>query len=520
MSTNAPENTAPNVAAPNVAARENFTIAQFASSNCLPTLPEVASKLIELAQQEDPDFREVARVIRTDPVVSGKVMKTVNSALFGFRPKVETIEDAVNKLGLNMIRTLLLSFHLAQHDGRDAEMERVWQEHWRSSLTQAVFAELIAQQMGLEPSAYFLAAMIQDIGILAMLSETPRVYVDSVLDRAKFPTVAAAERSVMGFCHVNVSAEIIRNWGLSERFEKAILHHHDRVHRVLTADEDPITAVVQASNLGAAVVLSGSTNASLDYTLDQWIDFLQTQFSILPAQAKEMISEVNSLVSEYSVLFRFNIGESVRAEHVVAKAQDMLQTIALANQMELISNTKTSQKNRVENHDLYRDELSGLHNRRFVNEHLSDLMASAIKKKRAVALLFLDVDEFKSINDNLGHKTGDQAIVHVAQWLQESIRRDDFAIRLGGDEFLVILDSIKLDQFRVVADRIAGEIPPMPVDDESIEIRLSVGGTFYQPAKGDQPDPNWLIDQADRSMYVAKRSGGGCVSIQQFNGMN
>ena len=501
-------------------APEEFTIAQFASSNCLPTLPEVASKLIELAQQEDPDFREVARVIRTDPVVSGKVMKTVNSALFGFRPKVETVEDAVNKLGLNMIRTLLLSFHLAQHDGGDPDMERVWQEHWRSSLTQAVFAELIAQHLGVEPSSYFLAAMIQDIGVLAMLSEAPRLYIDQILDRAKFPTVAAAERSVLGFSHVNVSAEIIRNWGLSSRFEQAILHHHDRVHRVLKADDDPITAVVQAANLGTAVVLSSSTNDSLGYTLDEWMDFLQTQFDILPDQAKEIISEVNSLVNEYSVLFRFNIGESVRADRVVAKAKDMLQEIALMNQMELVSNKKTSQKNRVENHDLYRDELSGLHNRRFMNEHLSDLMASAINKKRAIALLFLDVDQFKSINDNLGHSVGDKAIVHVAEWLRASIRSDDFAIRLGGDEFLVILDSIKLDQFRVVADRVVGEIPLMPLDDESIEIRLSVGGTFYQPVKGDRPDPNWLIDQADRSMYVAKRSGGGCVSIQQFNGMD
>ncbi|MGB7346297.1 MAG: GGDEF domain-containing protein [Pirellulaceae bacterium] len=502
-----------------ITANDPYTVKQFSTSNCLPTLPEVASKLIELAQQEDPDFREVARVIRTDPVVSGKVMKTVNSALFGFRPKVETIEDAVNKLGLNMIRTLLLSFHLAQHDSDQAELEPIWQDHWRSSLTQAVFAELIAEQLGVEPSAYFLAAMIQDIGILAIVSEKPRLYVDSILDRGKFPTVAAAERSVLGFCHVDVSAEIIRNWGLAARFEQAVLHHHDQVVPAPDKDDDPIVAVTRAASLGAAVVLSSSNSDALDDMLDQWTDCLKTQFDITPEQANEMISEVNALVNEYSVLFRFNIGESVRADRVVAKAKDMLQEIALANQMALVASKSTSRKNRIENHDLYRDELSGLHNRRFMNEHLSDLMASAINKKKPIALLFMDVDQFKRINDNLGHSIGDQAIQHVANWLQSSIRSEDFAIRLGGDEFLVILESITMPQFRVVAQRVASEIPPMQLDSDSIEIRLSAGGTFYQPATGDRSDPNWLIDQADRSMYVAKRSGGGCVAIEQYNGM-
>ena len=497
-----------------------FTIDQFASSNCLPTLPEVASKLIEIAQQEEPDFKEVARVISSDPVISGKVMKTVNSALFCFRPAVDTIEEAVPKLGINMIRTLLLSFHLSQHGGARAEMQDVWQEHWRSSLTQAVFAELIAQRLGLDPSAYFLAAMIQDIGVLAMMAEAPHDYLDSVLDRTKFPRVAAAERSVFGFCHVDVSLEIVRDWGLAERFELAVAHHHDQVLAPLRKGDDPIVAISQAANLGASVVLSKNTTGSLDISVDQWTDCLKRQFDISPEQAKEMITEVNSLVNEYSVLFHFDIGEGVRADRVVAKANDILQQIALANQLELVSTKKRSAaKKRGFDDELYIDDLSGLHNRRYMNERLNEIMENAIKKRKAMALLFMDVDRFKSINDNLGHNIGDQAIVHVAKWLKKSIRKNDSAIRLGGDEFLVILEAVSQEQLRTIADRIAGCVPPMDIGREELEIRLSCGGSFYQPKKGDSANPNWLIDQADRSMYDSKRRGGGCVSIECFEGI-
>ncbi len=206
-----------------------FSIDQFASSARLPSLPHVAAKLIELAQQEDPDFAEVSRAIQSDPVVSGKVMTTVNSALFGFRPKVETIRDAVNKLGVNMIRTLLLSFHLARHKPGQPDLEPLFQNHWRSSLTQAVIAELIAEQIQQESASCFLAAMVQDIGILAMLSEAPEIYLSNIVKRNAFPNVAAAERSIFGFSHVDVSIAIIRKWGLSSRFENAIRHHHDQV---------------------------------------------------------------------------------------------------------------------------------------------------------------------------------------------------------------------------------------------------------------------------------------------------
>ena len=92
-----------------------YSIEQFANRKRLFSLPEVASRLLQVAQQETPDFAEISRIIRADPAICGKVLSTVNSALFGFKQKIETIEEAIQKIGLSLLRTILLGFHLSSN---------------------------------------------------------------------------------------------------------------------------------------------------------------------------------------------------------------------------------------------------------------------------------------------------------------------------------------------------------------------------------------------------------------------
>lgn len=477
--------------------------------------------MVEIAQMDEPDFGEISRVIRADPVVSGKILKTANSALFGFRHKIESIEHAIPKLGITLLRTLILGFHLARHKTHQQQLEPVFQDLWRCSLTQAAFAELIAEEfLVADPPTSFLAAMLQDIGILAMVSEAPADYLATVLSRSSFPNVAAAERSHFGFSHVDVSTEIIKQWGLEESFGDAIRHHHDKVVSSKPNPAQRLKVVLQAANLGTAVLFTKRSSAtSLNSSLDQWIGFMEFHFGLTGMQAEQLITEVDRRVVEYSTLFKFNIGEGSDSEDAVAAAMEMLQEIALKNQVELMSRKRPKLALRDEDNELYRDSLSGLYNRRFMNEHLSDRLAKRIKKKKPIALLFLDVDKFKTINDSYGHSAGDQAIRHVASWLTQSIRNDDLAIRLGGDEFLVILQSVKEDHFEKIANRIVQEVPPFELPGaKHIDVSLSVGCAIYQPVRGDATDANWLIDQADQSMYQAKKAGGNSVSVQKFTG--
>ncbi len=496
------------------------SISEFAESNRLPTLPEVALKLVQVAQQDEPDFRELSRIIRSDPVISGKILKTVNSALFGFRHKIEAIEQAIPKLGTTMLRTLILSFHLSQHESHQKELEPVLQNLWRSSLTQAVIAELIAEQIvGADPPTFFLAAMLQDIGILAMVSEAPAEYLENILDRARFPDVTTEERNYFGFSHVDVTMEILKRWGMGDSFGDAIQHHHDRVVPHIKGANNQLAVALQAASQGTEMLFSNrDSTIPLEVAVDNWASFLKSHLGIDEAHASEIVGEIDKGVNQYSALFSFNIGQNISSERLVAKAKSLIEEIALENQLKLLEQSK-SRKRDVDDEAMYRDSLSGLYNRRYMHKKLGELMEVSIQKLTPLAFLFFDVDKFKSINDNHGHAAGDKTIQHIAEWLGKSTRKHDFAIRLGGDEFLVVMQQIKEMDLENVVRRIASDIPALELPSkELMPVSLSVGCTFYQPQKGDTPDPNWLIDQADQLMYHSKREGGGSFSIQKHEG--
>ncbi|HMO14441.1 MAG TPA: GGDEF domain-containing protein [Pirellulaceae bacterium] len=498
----------------------DYTVEQFANTSRLPTIPEVALRLLQIAQQQDPDYDEICRVIRSDPAISGKILKTVNSALFAFRQKIETIEESVPKLGLTLLRTIVLSFYLSRHDQNDARLQPVLQDHWRSSLTQAVFAELIAARLRYaDPEQCFLAAMLQDIGILAMLSEAPDAYLDHVLEFARFPNVLTAEYSFFGFSHVQVSALILERWGLSESFGNAILQHHDRVTMTAQTQKGQLAIVLQAANQGAELLLSNRGSQSpFTAAVEEWANFLHTKLGVNGSQADEIISEVVGKVNEYRALFNFDIGSGVCPDRVIFEAKMLLQEIALNNQMELIRQSKmrtTADMDEL----VYRDSLSGLYNRRYLGDVFANMFEKSIKRRESVAAIYIDVDKFKPINDAYGHSVGDQTIQHVAKWLGRSIRRQDLAFRLGGDEFLVILQNIKLQDLQSVAARISHDMPPLETPDGRIvPISLSTGCVYYLPEQGDSVDPNWLIDEADHSMYKSKRNGGKQLTLRQFIG--
>ncbi len=490
-------------------------IKQVAGNKRLPTLPAVAQKLIELAQQDEIELHEVCQVVRSDPAVSGKILKTANSALFGFRARVESIEEAVPKLGTSMIRTLILSFHLAANSQGETEYQSYYQQMWRNFLTQAVFAELIAEQTDCDQASCFMAGLLQDIGVLAMLSEFGDEYIENVLERASLPDVADAERRHFGFSHIDISEQIVQQWNLGKRYWSAIRHHHDHMTPVDVAETDFLKTILQAASLGASVVASRrASKRRLDELLHTWIDFLELHFQLEQDVAHSLISEVNERVREYSVVFDFKIDDGIQTNRVIADAKELLQELAIQNQMKAMNNGTAPNDPSPEQDEMFRDCLTGLYNRRFLNQCLNQKIKSWIDKRKPIAMLFLDVDKFKSINDEHGHRIGDNAITHVAQWLMETTRATDYVVRLGGDEFLVIMQ-LKQSLCEKIANRIVEEIPVLPIDGgQDLPMSLSIGCVHYQPKRRENHDASWLIDQADQLMYSVKKNGGAGLSMQ------
>lgn len=174
-----------------------------------------------------------------------------------------------------------------------------------------------------------------------------------------------------------------------------------------------------------------------------------------------------------------------------------------------------SERKREENRRLQEariDPLTGLYNRRALEEMLPQAMARADRDDKPLALLFIDLDGFKAVNDNLGHDAGDAVLRDVAARLRAHVRQTDTLVRLAGDEFTVVLERLQggLPAARQVAQKLVDRLAqPFELDLGVARIGASIGVAIYLPGSGESAAG--LIKTADGWMYQAKRAGKGCV---------
>jgi diguanylate cyclase (GGDEF)-like protein/PAS domain S-box-containing protein len=166
----------------------------------------------------------------------------------------------------------------------------------------------------------------------------------------------------------------------------------------------------------------------------------------------------------------------------------------------------------------HHDTLTGLPNRALAIDRMERAIAHAKRSQTKTALLFIDMDNFKAINDSLGHTMGDMMIQILAMRLQENLRETDTVSRQGGDEFLIILNDIQtIDDVSVIADKLLAEIQkPIVLETHTLASSISIGIALY-PNDGDTFET--LLQKADTAMYQAKENGGNayCFFSEEMN---
>ena len=165
-------------------------------------------------------------------------------------------------------------------------------------------------------------------------------------------------------------------------------------------------------------------------------------------------------------------------------------------------------------HQAFHDALTGLANRALFRDRLEHALARAARSLTSLAVLFLDLDDFKLVNDSLGHGAGDELLVAVAARLMGSLRTGDTAARFGGDEFAVLLEETNdPEDAYLAAERILADLrPPLWVKERSMTVHASVGIAY---SKIGAEDPAELLQAADVAMYAAKARGKNCYEVYQ-----
>lgn len=156
-----------------------------------------------------------------------------------------------------------------------------------------------------------------------------------------------------------------------------------------------------------------------------------------------------------------------------------------------------------------RDPLTGLANRAHFRDTLDQALNRASRANKLVALIYLDLDGFKPVNDTLGHAVGDALLKQVAARLKGCFRRGDTVCRLGGDEFTIVMEGLtRVDGAAKAARKILDVLgPPFEAQGQLIGLSASIGVALFPTVAG---DAEGLIELADAAMYEAKRRGGSC----------
>jgi PAS domain S-box/diguanylate cyclase (GGDEF) domain len=182
----------------------------------------------------------------------------------------------------------------------------------------------------------------------------------------------------------------------------------------------------------------------------------------------------------------------------------------------LANNLQEIQELQIQMHDeLAHDPLTGCFNRRYLNEVLPYEMAQADRNHTTVGLIMLDIDHFKTINDNYGHATGDRVLQSVGQELMNFVRRSDKVFRYGGEEFLLVLPEITLSKATERAQKLCESFSQFSVSSlsgKTINLTVSCGVAVY-PLHAETL--NEIIDKVDQAMYAAKRAGRNRIFVYQ-----
>ena len=168
-------------------------------------------------------------------------------------------------------------------------------------------------------------------------------------------------------------------------------------------------------------------------------------------------------------------------------------------------------------HAAVTDSLTGLYNRRYVEPHLARLADQSRKTGHELAVMMIDIDHFKSVNDTYGHAAGDLVLIELSHRLRENLRAIDLVARMGGEEFLIAMPGTSVVDARLTADRLCELVNTKPfnlgVDQPAIKVTVSVGVAVSGQIKPEKGSIGKFCEQADKALFAAKSAGRDQVAM-------
>lgn len=398
----------------------------------LPTLPAIAMKVIELTGRESVSMKQLAETIQNDQALAAKILRTVNSSLYGLRTRCSSINQAIVMLGLAAVKTLALGFSLvsaikdSNTEGFDLEA------HWRRALHTGIAARLAAAKA--QPACAeeaFLGGLLQDVGMVALYQTLGRKYLHAIAPAGKdHRVVARLELEAFELQHADVGALLATRWKLPESLVMPI-KYHERA----TAAPLEHSVVCRAVGLGniAAELLEASEPADplrrLYKRAEQW-------FALSNAETDDLVKAVAAATREVASLLSVPAGAAANADAVLEAAHERMAEIRIPTDEHGTQASPGANSEAV-------DELTGVASR----FQFDRTLVAAFEQCRAgiytLSAALFDVDGLDEINSAYGREAGDAVLINVAGRLERSFTPlGGIVARYSGGRFAVLLPRI------------------------------------------------------------------------------
>ena len=496
---------------------------QLSSCNNLPSLPSVVVRIIAASKDPEISLADVADIISLDPALSAKLLKIANSPVYARLHQVATLRDALSILGLNASLTVALSFSLVSSLKSQTGDDDRFGNFWKRSIISATVAKqigLVLHEKNLEE--FFLASLLQDIGMLAisctrLADPADDCEYQNSCNKTHFERVRC-ERTHWGIDHSDIGAWLLKSWQLPEKLYQAVLCSHSK--------DCNASAEMPGRKFAQCIWLSGVLgDIWLDQDRERIIEeqrsSVQQLLGIDQATFYDFISQVDSQLPDMASLFDVTLIDEKSREQVLNQARDILveQHLKLIQQSDQHQQEIESLQKKAQNieKEANRDHLTGISNRKHIEELLATEFELSRFRQRPLSLAFIDIDNFKPINDTYGHQAGDLVLQIITRFFAAQIRQQDSLARYGGDEFLLLLHNTDGDNAYALLSRIMASLqssPGIEVGEQLIRVTISIGMASITP--GDKTtSPEQLIEHADKALYQSKKAGRNTLSRYQ-----
>jgi len=460
----------------------------------LPSVPTVVVEILDLCEEEDVGVAEIAKVLVRDPALSAKVLKVSNSAFYGVRSQVTTVDRAISILGINATLSLALSFSFVgalRKSGNGFDHL----SYWRRSVITGTAARALSEWATMKKDELFLAGLLQDLGMLVLNEVVPEEYGAVMKSSAlSHNMLVELERETLGTDHAVVGSWMLERWNLPENLKLSVAASHNPEEADGSEHEKSARVAILASHI-AEIWVNPETTSATEEARNASIELLN-----MPAEKFEnVLGDVAAQLPDVTSNLDIDLGGEEMVNKLLDQAREAL----------VILNLQAQRQVRQMQDLAHTDGLTSLYNRGYLETILPQYFESCAQANQPLSVIFLDIDHFKKINDTHGHQAGDCILISIARVLKSTMRTSDIAARYGGEEFVCLLPNTDERAVKMVSERLRSAIAASPHKVENsleIDVRASVGcATASEDSVFENSSE--LLELADQCLYGAKRSG-------------